>query len=267
MRRMDTMPFYLTKEFGFKMSQLRLKKDARKMYGELAWTWPIISPPEDYVEESKFYKKTILKYSKIPVKNLLHLGCGGGHIDMTLKKYFNLTSVDISSSMLKLAKKLNPEVKYVKGDMRSFSINKMYDAVLCADSIDYMNNRKDLKSAFKTAYDHLKSGGVFLILPDVEIWKENFKQNKTSVDIRKKGNIEIVLVENFYDPKKSDNSYEATFIYLIRKKGELEVQIDRHIEGNFSLSTWTDLLKEVGFEAKRIKYSSYPTFVCIKCSG
>jgi len=50
------------------------------MYGDLAWTWRIISPPEDYVTEAEEYGRVIIEYSNGKARKLLHLGCGGGHI-------------------------------------------------------------------------------------------------------------------------------------------------------------------------------------------
>jgi hypothetical protein len=29
------------------------EKDERRLYSDLAWTWPIISPVEDYIEETE----------------------------------------------------------------------------------------------------------------------------------------------------------------------------------------------------------------------
>jgi len=40
-------------------------KDERRLYGDLAWTWPIISPVEDYIEETELFSKLIIEHSKI----------------------------------------------------------------------------------------------------------------------------------------------------------------------------------------------------------
>ena len=94
-------------------------KDLRRMYGDLAWTWPIISQKEHYITEAGQFRDAIRQYSRIEAKTLLDLGCGGGHNDWTLKKHFAVTGVDISENMLALARKLNPEVTYFHGDMRT----------------------------------------------------------------------------------------------------------------------------------------------------
>jgi SAM-dependent methyltransferase len=245
-------------------------QDQRRMYGDLAWIWPIISPPGDYVEETELLSRVIKKHSKIEVKTLLHLGCGGGHNDYTFKKHFKMTSVDISEDMLRLAKKLNPEVIYRLGDMRTIRLGERFDAVTILDSINYMRTVEDLRSAFITAWEHLKLGGIFLTF--VEESAGQFKQNKTQCSTHSQGDVEIVFVENDFDPDPTDTTGETTFVYLIRRRGELEIHTDHHLFGIFKLETWLDLLREVGFEIKQMKFEHstfakgecYPMFVCTK---
>ena len=82
---------------------MEVREAERRMYGDLAWTWPIISPPEDYVEEGELLSELLRRRAKTTVTSLLHLGCGGGHLDATLKRHFDVTGVDISPSAVALA--------------------------------------------------------------------------------------------------------------------------------------------------------------------
>jgi SAM-dependent methyltransferase len=245
-------------------------KDERRLYGDLAWTWPIISPVGNYIEETELFSKLIKEHSKIEVKTLLHLGCGGGHNDYTFKKYFKVTSLDISEDMLTLAKKLNPEVNYKYGDMRTIRLEEKFDAITILDSINYIKTVEDLQKTFITTYEHLKPGGVFITF--VEQTTGHFKQNNTTYSTHSKGDVEITFIENDYDPDPTDTSYEATFIYLVRVGGKLEIHNDRHLCGIFKLETWLKLLKEIGFKVIQnkfkhstfIKGESYPILICIK---
>jgi len=245
------------------------EKDEWRLYNDLAWTWPIISPVEDYIEETELFGKLIKEHSKIEVKTLLHLGCGGGHNDYTFKKHFKVTSLDISEGMLILAKKLNREVSYHHDDMRTIRLEERFDAIIALDSINYIKTVKNLQRTFITAYEHLKPGGVFLTL--VEQITGKFKQNHTSYSTHSKDDVEITFGENYYDPDPSDTNYEATFIYLIRVGGKLEVHTDRHLCGIFKLKTWLGFLKATGFEVKQEKFThstfaegeSYLILICI----
>ena len=39
---------------GYAMKNLNAK-DERRLYGYLAWMWPIISPVEDYIKETEYF--------------------------------------------------------------------------------------------------------------------------------------------------------------------------------------------------------------------
>ncbi len=222
--------------------------DQRRLYGDLAWIWPLVSPPQDYVEEAEHLCQAIGRYARLPVRSLLDLGCGGGHNDATLKRHFSVTGVDISPSMLSLAKSLNPEIPYLQGDMRSLRLEQRFDAVLIADSIDYMCSEEDLLAAFTTAFFHLKVGGVFVTY--AEHTRETFQQNRTTVSTHRAGDREITFIENLYDPDLSDTTYEMTFLYLIRQAGALEIETDLHMGGLFPRQSWLLRLLEAGFEVE-----------------
>ena len=73
--------------------------DQQRLYHDLAWLWPVISPVQDYIVETLQFAGLIRQHSRIPVQSLLHLGCGGGHLDATLKNYFQVSGVDLSEQI------------------------------------------------------------------------------------------------------------------------------------------------------------------------
>lgn len=218
-------------------------------YSDLAWTESIISLPEEYVEETTLFSKLIKEHSKIDARTLLHLGCGAGGHDETFKKYFTVTGVDISENMLAIARRRNPEVTYHAGDMQTVRLDECFDAVAIPDSIGYMTTVEELRKTLLTAYTHLKPGGVLLIVTHL---REEFRENNF-VYTGSRGDIDITVFENnhFLDPERT--TYEATFIYLIRRSGKLEIHTDRHIIGLYALETWREFLSEVGLEFAQIK--------------
>jgi SAM-dependent methyltransferase len=245
-------------------------EDARRLYGDLSWTWPIISPVPDYVEEAEFFARAILEHSRRETRTLLDLGCGGGHLDHALKKHFAIAAVDVSEAMLDLARRLNPEIEYHWGDMRTVHLGRRFDAVIIHDSINYMITRDDLRAAFLTAYEHLEPEG--LLVTFAEQTPDRFVQHKVQSSTHAKGDVEITFIEHFYDPDTADTTYESTFLYLIRRGRELQVEVDRHLCGIFDLRTWRDLLSGVGFEVEELEWEhsefppgeSLPMFLCEK---
>lgn len=213
-------------------------------YHDLAWTEPILAPPDEYADETELLVNAIKEHSKIEVKTLLHLGCGAGGNDYIFKKHYKVTGVDSSENMLEIARNHNPEAVYHHGDMRTIDLGEFFDAVVVPDSIDYMRSKKELHSAMVTAQKHLKPGGTFLVVANTA---ERFSQNNF-VYTGSREDIEITLFENNFIPSHPGTTYEATLVYLIRSKGKLEILTERHILGLFKLETWLDLLKRAGFD-------------------
>ena len=214
-------------------------------YDDLAWTEAIITSPDEYRREVEPLCKAILDNSTLKPKTLLHLGCGAGGYDYTFKKYFNVTGVDISKGMLKVARRLNKDVKYIYGDMREIKLKSKFDVVAIPDSIGYMTTAKDLRKAINTAYNHLNADGILLIVAHM---RENFNENNF-VYTGSKNDIEITIFENNCITNKTN--YEATIIYLIRRKKKLKIFIDVHTIGLFNSTKWDNLLKKTGFSIKK----------------
>ena len=74
------------------------------------------------------------------------------------------------------------------------------------------------------------------------------------------------MLENLFDPDPDDSTYEMSFVYLIRMGNELRVEIDRHLAGLFSLTTWVRLMEEVGFTVvvEKMEGDEVPLLVGIK---
>lgn len=244
--------------------------DQRRLYGDLAWTWPIISPPEHYVDESETFAGLIRAHGRGEFKTLLNLGSGGGHNDWTLKHHFAVTGVDCSPEMQDLARRLNPEVEYIAGDMREVRLGRPFDAVTCFDSIDYMLSEADLAAAFATAYAHLRPGGVFVTYAEVTC--ESFVEGLVRAD-RQVGHdgTEIIFIEHDHDPDPTDSTMECGYITLIRQAGLFRVEADHHLTGIFPEARWPALLEAAGFEAQTLIITVWdeaeepiPTFIGIK---
>lgn len=244
-----------------------------RLYNDLSWIWPVMSPPDRYVEETRLFSKAIKKNAGISVKTLLNLGCGGGHNDFTFKKYFNVTGLDISPRMLALAKNLNPQCDYVTGDMRNPKLNRQFDSVFAGDSINHILNEKDLSRVFNGAFKCLKPGGVFLVVQ--EFVKGKLEQNSTECVSSSSKKLEMTYVENRYDPDTNDTMYETAFVYFLRNKGRLKIETDIGVMGIFPEATWMKLLKSAGLRVKREKFfhssfpkgSHLPMYVCVKQKG
>jgi ubiquinone/menaquinone biosynthesis C-methylase UbiE len=117
-----------------------------KLYTDLAQWFHLLTAPEDYAEESEFFRQAIRTVYHGNPECMLELGSGGGNNASHLKAYFDLTLVDISNPMLEISQQLNQECKLIQGDMRSLRLERDFDVVFVHDAIDYMITEDDLGS-------------------------------------------------------------------------------------------------------------------------
>lgn len=251
------------------MKQTIQKEKTQRLYHDLAWLFPILTPAMDYVPESKAYTEMIRRHAHIPARTLLNLGCGAGHHDSAMKANFAITGVDISETMLEMARKLNPEIDYLHGDMRTLKLGRTFDVVTIFDSLAYMCTEADLRAAFATATRHLNPGGVFLSV--LHETRETLVQNRTSFTTHRAGGVDLVFIENYYDPDPADTTYECTMVYLIRRNGLLSVETDLHVCGLFPLAAWEEQFAAAGLDLKTEAYvdegfdgRTYPVLIGIK---
>lgn len=216
-------------------------------YNDLAWTEDLLGDPAEYENEVKEYINLIKGVTDEPLNTMLHLGCGAGGLDTHFKNHFKVTGVELSLGMLNKARITNPEIEYHEGDMRTIHLNQQFDIVTIPDSIDYMVSLKDLREAIHTCIKHLKPSGVLLIVTKT---KETFQNNNFSYE-GAKDDVQVTLLENNYINPFRPNTYEATFVYLIRQRGELSIQTENQILGLFPLSTWEKLFDEFGLKMQK----------------
>jgi hypothetical protein len=85
------------------------------------------------------------------------------------------------------------------------------------------------------------------------------------VSTHARGDVEITLIENDYDPDTTDTTYETTFVYLVRRAGIQEVHTDHHLGVLFPQETWFRILRETGFEVRErlaAPGQDYPILLC-----
>ena len=209
-------------------------------YNDLAWTEELLASLSDYKKEAQICIDLINRTAPEYPHTMLHLGSGAGGHDIFFKRHFRVTGVDLSQGMLNKARKLHPDIEYLEGDMRTLRLNRQFDVVAIPDSIDYMVSPDDLRQAMQTAVVHLKRGGVLLVVAKTV---ETF-QNNNFAYTGEKEDVHVTLLENNYINPARPNTYDATFIYLIRQQGELAIHTENQVLGLFPRETWQKLFSD-----------------------
>ena len=224
-----------------------------RLYADLAWLWPILSPPEHYAAEARTllrqYRSLVPKRGRTRPR-LLDLGAGGGHLLVHLARHFDCTAVDLSRAMLENCARLVPSARRVVGDMRTLRLEERFDAVLIHDAVDYMLSPDDLRAALDTAAAHLVPGGALFVAPTYT--RDNFVDGDAEHDADPSAN--LTYLSYVHDPDPRDTEYELVLVYLIRgERRGVEVTVDRHRCGLFPVEDWLSALKQAGFSARCVE--------------
>lgn len=223
-----------------------------RLYNDLAYLWPIMSPPEEYAEEAALDRAALREFLGPGRHAVLELGVGGGHNLSHLTADFAATAADVSEQMLALSRRLNPDVEHLRGDMREMRLGRTFKAVLIHDAVSHMLSESDLFAAFRTAAAHLEPEGVFLTTPDY--FRETFRGPRVEVETHTGHGLELTYLEYAHDPDPDDCTLETVFTHLIREGGRLRIEHDRMITGIFSRAVWRRLMEEAGFAVEERSY-------------
>ena len=231
-----------------------------RLYSDLAPWFHLLTAPRDYREEAEYYSARIEGAAIGPVNTVLELGCGGGNNASHMKKRFTMTLSDLSPDMLEVSRSINPELTHVQGDMRSLRIpGAQFDAVFVHDAVTYLTTEADVHAMADTAAYHCRPGGAVLVAPDHirETFDPPYTEHGGHDDPDGRGMRYLMWCT---DPDPSDTTFVSDFAYLLRDSdGTVRIEHDRHLQGIFPKSVWTDALTTAGFHTTTVETSRWET--------
>ncbi len=101
--------------------------------------------------------------SKIPSGNLLlDIGCGTGHwTEFFINKGYQVTGVDSSEEMLKIAKRKNVDTKFILGNSGNLQIeDESYSIITTITMLEFVGNKE---ISIQEMYRVLKKGGRLIV--------------------------------------------------------------------------------------------------------
>lgn len=127
----------------------------------------------DSAHEVGVIEESIRRYSRIPVKQILEMGCGPAPNlkDFVLRGY-KYVGLDLLASMEKYVRSkynsIEKKINFIVADMKDFSIPELVDFALIMGGSLMIKNTKDLLSHFNCVANSLKAGGLYLLDSCVE---------------------------------------------------------------------------------------------------
>ena len=139
---------------------------------------------------------------------ILDLACGPGQISKYIKDKINvnITGVDLSTEMLKIAKNNIPDGLFIEDSIITFKTNTLYNLIIIGFGIPYLDNQQ-VTQCIENSISLLKNNGyIYLSFMDGD--KEGFEQtsfggnNQFYIYYHKKEDIKNILVKNGIEIKK-----------------------------------------------------------------
>ena len=198
-----------------------------------------------------FVSRTVAKECP-QAKNWLDLSCGTGQLlKKVMERNFSATGLDLSTHQLRHARRNAPKAKFVRADVRQYSLPKRYDVITCLfDSLNYLLTPVGLKAAFTSARRHLNPDGLFIF--DMNTEAGYLKQwNHASVPVRQEAG--LLILETTYNRKA--RLAQCLINGFIKEGGRYRRFEERHLQRAFPEKTLDTMLKQLGFTFR--KYDGY----------
>lgn len=227
---------------------MKFYKKSYKEYERLAELYDAIyaAQGKDYQNESRLIHEAIEKHKLSPGQRLLDVACGtGGHFQF-LKQWYTVTGLDISESMLAVAKKRLPDFTFHQGDMVDFNLADRFDAITCLFSaIGYAKTPEKMEAAISNMARHLNPGGVLVVEPwfSPQQWKVG-RPSAAFVDQKE------LKIARMNIAEKKGNISIVNFHFLVATPDGVEHFTEHHELGLFTPDQYLAAFKKAGLKVE-----------------
>ncbi|MCI4347741.1 MAG: class I SAM-dependent methyltransferase, partial [Thermoplasmata archaeon] len=195
------------------------------------------------------------RYGRSGGRDWLDVACGTGRHLRFLSSRYRSTGVDASPQMLRVARRRNPGVRLVRGDMRSFRLRQQFDVVSCLFSaIGHVRTLSGLRRTIENFARHLKPGGMVLIEP----WLTPTMFHGGTVHLLTVNTPDLKIARATYSAVRGRQSI-LRMHYLIAEKGRgVRHTTTTEVSGLFERATTLRMLRKAGLQARFFRRGLMP---------
>ena len=122
----------------------------------------------DIHAEVDVFEECFKRFSQIPVKSVLEVGCGNSpHMEELIKRGYQYNGLDLSKAMLEYSRQkashISAYVNLIHGNMVDFSLETLVDFVYITLGSLYVKSASELITHFNCVAQVLKKGGLYLL--------------------------------------------------------------------------------------------------------
>jgi dTDP-3-amino-3,6-dideoxy-alpha-D-glucopyranose N,N-dimethyltransferase len=216
--------------------------DSVPPYDQLAEAYDIVHAGKPYAQEARLVRALVRKYARRPCRTLLDVACGSGRHLERFSRWFAVTGLDASPSMLSRARRRVPSARLTLGRMESFHLGRTFDVVTCLfSSIGYVRSGRDLRRTLVNLARHTSPGGVVVVEPWLR--PQVFQVGLVHHLLAKAGGT-TVLRMNGARRRRGRSVFE--FHYLVGRNGTVRHFVERHDLGLFDDRTMRAAFRRAG---------------------
>ncbi|WP_096201335.1 class I SAM-dependent DNA methyltransferase [Bacillus sp. FJAT-45350] len=222
-------------------------------YQGFAYLYDKLMDEEPYNQWFQFFERKQQQYAPT-CKEVLDVGCGTGSFLLRLAKGGYLASgVDLSPDMLTVTQeKLNSagySVPLFQQNMCQLEMVDKFDAVtVFCDSLNYLEEERDVMEAFRSIHQQLKTDGLFLF--DVHT---SYKMNEVFAEqtFAETEDTIAYIWNSFHGEYEDSVEHELTF-FAQHENGLFERIEELHKQRTFPIDTYKNWLRDSGFEVLEV---------------
>ena len=223
----------------------------------LAEVYDLIYQDKDYEGEVDFVEGLFRDYSRRPVVTVLDGGCGtGGHALPLARRGYQVTGIDASAEMVKLASekagKAGLDIGFHAVDLRQIEPANDFDACLCMFNVlGYITGTEEVLKVLEQISNCLKKDGLFIF----DCWNGLAVMRvlpSERVKILRNGDKKIIRIAT---PKIDSLNHICHVDYQLLVYGDStvlgELQ-ERHTVRYFFPQEMVHYLKDIGFDVVKV---------------
>lgn len=219
-------------------------------YGKFAYLYDQLMKDVPYDKWAELVLEKAKKY-EVSGKKLLDLACGTAELSVKLSEIgFQVTGVDISEEMLTVAKaKANENglaIEFYLQNMAELDGLGKFDIIgIFCDSINYLQEEKEVVATFQRVYEHLSNNGLFIFdVHSLHKIREIFMDQTFAVN-----DDEISYIWHCFEGEYPFSvEHDLSFFVLDNETGMYARYDELHYQRTYPIEVYENWLQETGFE-------------------
>ncbi|NWG10553.1 class I SAM-dependent methyltransferase [Candidatus Bathyarchaeota archaeon] len=212
----------------------------------------------DYDKDVKFLNSLFRKYN---CRSILDVGCGTGNHSIRLSKLgYEVTGIDISASMLKMARKKNrtSKIRFLQSDMKKLGEvipkGSRFDAAICLGHVlSHLMTDKDLRAFLSGLHKILKEKSIFVFsAKNAKRINERYLNVLRLDHMINKEKLRLALFSYNSRDMQDTNTLMWRPIYILKENGKMDLQIREHKLRWFEFLPLKKIVEKSGFDVLTI---------------